>query len=344
MDIFSILLAILLFGLMIFFHELGHFATAKWAGVKVNEFSIGMGPAIVSLKKGDTAYSLRLFPIGGFVAMEGEDEESSDEHCFMACPVWKRIIITSAGGIMNIILGLALVAVLTNGMELLGTRYVAGFEENAATAKYLETGDEIISVNGEKTKSYNDIIYSMIRDEDGVMSMDVVRNGKEIHLDDVRFNKEDKDDGAKSIILDFSFYGVRPTFLGKVKYSFDWTISLIKLVWHSLADIVTDNFTLNKLSGPIGVTEIISETAHSKNYDDLIFIVALITINLGVFNLIPLPALDGGRIFFMIIELIRGKPINQKAESMIHTAGMALLMALAIYVAYNDIVKIVLKG
>ena len=146
----SVVIAVLLFGFMIFFHELGHFATAKWAGVKVNEFSIGMGPQIFSKTVGETAYSLRLLPIGGFVAMEGEDEESDDDRRFMACPVWKRIIITSAGAIMNLILGFAVVMVLTCGQPLLGTTTVASFSEGASSANYLMAGDTILAVNEEK--------------------------------------------------------------------------------------------------------------------------------------------------------------------------------------------------
>ena len=184
----SILIAILLFGFMIFFHELGHFATAKWAGVRVNEFSIGMGPKIISKTFGETDYSLRLFPIGGFVAMEGEDEESEDEHRFMACPVWKRIIITSAGAIMNLILGFAVIFVLTCGQPLVGTTTIASFAENASSADYLEVNDRILAVNGEKSGCDYDVVYSLIRDTDGVVSMDILRNEEKIHLDEVVFD------------------------------------------------------------------------------------------------------------------------------------------------------------
>ena len=163
----SIVIAILLFGFMIFFHELGHFATAKWSGVKVNEFSIGMGPKVISKTFGETAYSLRLLPIGGFVAMEGEDEESDDERSFMSCPVWKRIIITSAGAIMNLILGFAVVFVLTCGQQLIGTTTVATFAVNASSADYLMVDDVILAVNGEKSGCDYDNIYSLIRDTDG---------------------------------------------------------------------------------------------------------------------------------------------------------------------------------
>ena len=328
---------------MIFFHELGHFATAKWAGVRVNEFSIGMGPKIISKTVGETAYSLRLLPIGGFVAMEGEDEESDDEHCFMACPVWKRIIITSAGAIMNLILGFAVIFVLTMGQPLLGTTVVASFAEGASSSNYLEVDDKILAVNGEKSGCDYDIVYSLIRDTDGIVSMDVLRGGEKIHLDEVVFNTQEIN-GMKSIILDFSIYGEEPNIFGRIGYSFRWTWSLIKLVWNSLGDIVSGEFGISQLSGPIGVTETISDAVQTTNYKGLLLILAIITVNLGVFNLLPLPALDGGRIFFMIIELFRGKPINQKVEGIIHSVGMALLMLLMVIVAYNDIVRLITGG
>lgn len=328
---------------MIFFHELGHFATAKWAGVRVNEFSIGMGPKIISKTFGETDYSLRLFPIGGFVAMEGEDEESEDEHRFMACPVWKRIIITSAGAIMNLILGFAVIFVLTCGQPLVGTTTIASFAENASSADYLEVNDRILAVNGEKSGCDYDVVYSLIRDTDGVVSMDILRNEEKIHLDEVVFDTRELN-GMTSIILDFSIYGEEPTILGRIGYSFRWTWSLIKLVWHSLGDIISGEFGISQLSGPIGVTETISDAVQTTNYKGLLLILAIITVNLGVFNLLPLPALDGGRIFFMVIELFRGKPINQKVEGIIHTVGMGLLILLMVVVAYNDIVRLITGG
>lgn len=328
---------------MIFFHELGHFATAKWAGVKVNEFSIGMGPKIISKTFGETDYSLRLFPIGGFVAMEGEDDESEDERRFMACPVWKRIIITSAGAIMNLILGFAVVFVLTCGQTLIGTTTVASFTEGASSAEFLEINDKILAVNGEKAGCDYDIVYSLIRDTDGVVSMDILRGGEKIHLDEVVFDTQEIG-GTTSIVLDFSIYGEEPDIFGKIGYSFRWTWSLVKLVWHSLGDIISGEFGLSQLSGPIGVTETISDAVKTTNYKSILLILAIVTVNLGVFNLLPLPALDGGRIFFMVIELFRGKPINQKVEGIVHTVGMALLMILMVIVAYNDIARLITGG
>ena len=339
----SIVIAILLFGFMIFFHELGHFATAKWSGVKVNEFSIGMGPKVISKTFGETAYSLRLLPIGGFVAMEGEDEESDDERSFMSCPVWKRIIITSAGAIMNLILGFAVVFILTCGQQLIGTTTVATFAENASSADYLMVDDVILAVNGEKSGCDYDIVYSLIRDTDGKVSMDVLRNGEKLHLDEVVFDMQEVGE-TKSIVLDFSIYGEEPNIFGRISYAFRWTWSLVKLVWHSLGDIISGEFGISQLSGPIGVTDTISDAVATTNYKGILLILAVVTVNLGVFNLLPLPALDGGRIFFMIIELFRGKPINQKVEGIIHTVGMALLFLLMIIVAYNDIARLITGG
>ncbi|MBR3934931.1 MAG: site-2 protease family protein [Oscillospiraceae bacterium] len=339
----SIVIAILLFGFMIFFHELGHFATAKWSGVKVNEFSIGMGPKVISKTFGETAYSLRLLPIGGFVAMEGEDEESDDERSFMSCPVWKRIIITSAGAIMNLILGFAVVFILTCGQQLIGTTTVATFAENASSADYLMVDDVILAVNGEKSGCDYDIVYSLIRDTDGKVSMDVLRNGEKLHLDEVVFDMQEVGE-TKSIVLDFSIYGEEPNIFGRISYAFRWTWSLVKLVWHSLGDIISGEFGISQLSGPIGVTDTISDAVATTNYKGILLILAVVTVNLGVFNLLPLPALDGGRIFFMIIELFRGKPINQKVEGIIHTVGMALLFLLMIFVAYNDIARLITGG
>lgn len=344
MNILTIILAIFLFSLMILLHEFGHFVTAKWAGVKVNEFSIGMGPKIFSVTKKETAYSIRLFPIGGFVAMEGEDEESSDERCFMACPVWKRMIITAAGAFMNVLFGLVLVMALTFHQELLGEPVIAGFFENASSADYLMAEDRITAVNGEKVLNDMDIAYSLIRDQDGIVSMDIVRDGEKLHLDPVVFSMQDAGNGGKAIILDFQVYGTEPTFGRSVSYAFGWTWSLVKLVWHSLGDIVRGEFALNQLSGPIGLTETISEVASSANIDGLLLVLALVTVNLGVFNILPLPALDGGRIFFMVLELIFGKPVNKKVEAVIHTVGFAALMALSLFVAVSDVIRIVTGG
>lgn len=331
-------------GFMIFFHELGHFATAKWAGVKVNEFSIGMGPKLVSKTVGETTYALRLFPIGGFVAMEGEDEESSDERSLLACPVWKRIIITAAGAFMNLLLGFIVIVFLTSGQELIGTTTIAQFYENSATEKYLEINDTIVGINGEKISCDQDIVYALVRDRDGIVSMDVMRENEILHFDEVVFDTETLEDGSSMVVLDFSIYGTEKTLKEVVSYSFKWIFSLVKLVWNSLFDLIKGNFSLNQISGPVGLTQTMSEVASSTDITGILRLLALVTVNLGVFNLIPLPALDGGRIFFMFIELIFGKPVNRKVEATIHGVGMMLLMLFSVIIAFNDIFKIVTGG
>ncbi len=340
----SILIAVLCFAVMLVFHELGHFLTAKWAGIKVNEFAVGMGPKLFSIKRGETAYSLRLFPIGAFVAMEGEDDGSEipTERSFMACPVWKRILVTAAGAFMNILLGFILAVILTSGQELIGTPIIAGFSEGSSSAEYLKVDDRILSVNGEQVLIDNDIVYSLIRDPDGVVSMEVLRDGEKVKLDRVVFEMKGYE-GVSSIVLDFSVFGLEPTVWRVVEYSAGWTFALVKLAWHGFADLLKGTFTISQLSGPVGVTEVISE-ASSQSLDSLLFIVALVTVNLGVVNLLPLPALDGGRILFMLLEAIRGKPINQKVEGAIHNAGFILLILLMLYVTANDIMKLVSGG
>lgn len=329
---------------MLVFHEMGHFLTAKWAGIKVNEFSIGMGPKLFSIKRGETAYSLRAFPIGAFVAMEGEDDGSEvpTERSFMSCPVWKRILVTAAGAFMNILLGFILAMILTSGQELIGTPIIADFSEGSSSAEFLKVDDRILSVNGEHVLIDNDVVYSLIRDPDGVVSMEVLRDGEKVKLDRVVFQMKDYD-GVSSIVLDFSVYGVEPTAWRVTEYSAGWTLALVKLAWHGFGDLIKGTFTISQLSGPVGVTEVISE-ASSQSLDSLLFIVALVTVNLGVVNLLPLPALDGGRILFMLLEAVRGKPINQKVEGAIHNAGFILLILLMLYVTANDIMKLVGGG
>lgn len=399
----SVVIAIIIFGTMVFFHEMGHFLVAKWAGVRVFEFSIGMGPKLFGFTKGETKYSLRLFPIGGYVDMqdyaweepvdldeEEEEEEEKEnnkekgdihklldylEHChdndeeeqqdntltiellpededteaeqidhsFYGAPVIKRILITSAGAVVNIILGFIAVLVLTSMQSLLGTPVIADFHPEAVSSQYLQKEDRILKVNGSPVNIDNDISYKLILDSDAVVSMDVLRNGERIHFDEVRFNSWNNGNDTKSIVMDFIVYGENPTLPKVVGYAFNWTGSIIRLVWDSLISVVKGDFALNQLSGPVGVTAVISQ-ATDVGVEPLIFVFALITVNLGVFNLLPLPALDGGRIFFMLIELITKKHLDRNVENIIHTVGMVLLMILLVIITFNDIVNLFSGG
>ena len=335
----TILATIIIFGIIINIHEAGHFFFAKLFGVRVNEFSFGMGPLLFQRTKGETQYSVRLFPIGGFVAMEGESEDSDDERAFFRKPAWQRFIILCAGAAMNILLGLGILMVLAGGQELLGTTVIADFDEGTPAAQYLQSGDRITSINGCRISGYNDALFQLLRDEDGLVDFQVVRDGEKVTLDQVPFEMETYPDGTRAVKLGITFYGVPTTFLSSVRYAVGWTGSIVKQVWYSFLDILTGRYGLSELSGPVGTATVVSQ-ASSLGLRSVVLLVAFLTINVGVFNLFPIPALDGGRLLFVIIEMIRRRPVDPKYESWIHAAGMALLMSLIIVVTFSDISKL----
>ncbi|MCD7775428.1 MAG: RIP metalloprotease RseP [Clostridiales bacterium] len=345
--VWPVLVAILFFGLIIAIHELGHFVSAKIFHVKVNEFSLGMGPAIFKRKKGDTQYSLRCLPIGGFVSMEGEDETSDDEGAFCKKKPYQKFIITAAGAIMNLILGFIFVIILTCMDDLIGTTQIHSFYDNATSASYgLQEGDIIKKINGTRIFSSRDISYSMLRDEDGIYDFVVERDGETVEIDDVHFETETDEDGQTTIIYDFIIVGVEKTPLNVITTAAKDTVSIARLIWLTLFDLVTGHYGINDLSGPVGtvsmIAEVTSEAASAgTGFDTIVYIMALITINIGVFNLLPIPALDGGRLFFIIIEGIRRKPIPAKYEGRIHAVGLALLMLFMVVITFNDIKNLI---
>lgn len=337
-----ILLAIFFFGFIITIHEFGHFIVAKLSGVKVNEFAIGMGPAFFKFHKGETQYALRILPIGGYVSMEGEDENSEDERAFNKKPVHKKIAVVAAGAVMNLVLGLVLVCVMISQQNLVGTTTIAAFTENAVSSQYgLQPGDKLLRINGTRVLSSMDVSFLMTRDEDGVFDFVVERDGEKVNLEGVKFQSE-QIDGINYITYDFSIYGLEKTPWNVFKAGCLQTVSIARLVWLSLFDLVTGRFGLSQLAGPVGTVSVIAEVA-TTGIDNLISIFAFITINVGVFNLLPLPALDGGRLFFLIVEAIRRKPVNPKYEGYVHAAGMVLLLMLMVVVTFNDILNLV-KG
>ncbi len=359
----TILLTILIFGILINLHELGHFFFAKLFGVRVEEFSFGMGPLIYGKKRGETQYSIRLFPIGGFVSMMGEEEESQDARAFCNRPSWQRFLILFAGAAMNILLGLVLLGYTTSQMNLLGTNVVARLSEGAASAAYLQPGDRIVKVNGYNTPGYNDVVFQLIRDEDGVVDLTVLRGGdlsmtrweramagfgigeknpgERVALT-VPFQMEDAGDGLRVLKIDFIFLGAEKTVGNAVYYTFQQTVSTVKQVWYSLVDSITGRFGLSQLSGPVGTATVIQEASH-QGFRSLVTLVAYITINVGVFNLLPFPALDGGRIFFLLAGVVFRRPIPQKYEAYLNAAGMVLLLFFVGMVTFSDVMKLVGK-
>ncbi|MBQ7903785.1 MAG: site-2 protease family protein [Oscillospiraceae bacterium] len=336
----SIIVSILVFGIVIMIHELGHFIMAKRSGIKVNEFSIGMGPQIYGKTIGDTEYSIRALPIGGYVAMEGEDEESDEEGAFNSVPVQDRIGVVVAGAVMNMLLGFVVLFYLTASQPAITSRTVSNFYDGAMTAQTgLMVDDEIIAINGRKCYIANDIIYEFARTQNGVADFTVIRNGEKVELENVTFDTYiDEATGLKQMVIDFTVYPVTKTIPNIAKEAFNWTISIARMVFLSLVDLVTGNVAINQMSGPVGIVSTISE-AVSYGLESVLMILAMITINLGVFNLLPVPALDGGRLVFLLIELVRGKPVDQKYEMWVNAAGMIVLLAFMAFVTFSDITK-----
>lgn len=335
----TILVAILFFGVIVMFHELGHFTFAKLFKVKVNEFALGMGPKLFGKKKGDTQYSVRLFPIGGFVSMEGEDEDSEDERAFNKKPCWQRIVIVVAGALVNILLGLILVAVtLTVSDGYAGTNYIHSFNvDSQQIAEYngLKSQDKVLKIDGRNVLYYTDVAYLLSR-TDGKADMTIERDGEKLELTDVELNP------SQVIIL-----GVDKTVGTVFKDTFKQSASICRMVWLSLFDTIMGKYSIKDVSGPVGVVDFVSDAAQesvkTSDYTGLLTMMALITINIGIFNLLPVPALDGGRLLFLFIELIRRKPINQKYEAWVHGIGMVLLLLFMVAITFKDIYTLFIK-
>ncbi|MGI5966567.1 M50 family metallopeptidase [Anaerotruncus rubiinfantis] len=343
--IFQVIVAVLVFGLLIFIHELGHFTVGKLSGMRVNEFAIGMGPALFSWHKGETQYSLRALPVGGYVSVEGEDEDSSDPRAFCNVMLWKRILFVCAGAIMNLLLGFIILSILVGMRTTLPTTTISEFHPDpadgaaAVSNEKLMVGDKILKINGTSVFTSNDITFSMISDRDGVVDFTVLRDGQKLEIPQVQFKMDTAEDGTRLINLDFYVYSAEKTFLNSVQYTVLWMFSIVRQVWLSFLNLITGNFTLAELSGPVGVSTVIGQ-ASTAGLKTLLTLVGFITVNIGVFNLLPVPALDGGRLIFLLIELVIRRPVNPKYEGFVHAAGFILLMGLMLVVTLNDIVKL----
>ena len=344
-----------IFGMIVFIHELGHFIAAKCSGIQVNEFSIGMGPTLLKWNRKGTKYSIRLLPIGGFVSMEGEDEPpSSDEEIlaneipsnkksFQAAALWKRFIVMIAGAIMNLALGFCVLLYLVNLQDKITSKTISNFYENASTqASGLQIGDEIIAINGRRCFVADDVIYEFARTQNGTAHFTVMRNGERTELYNVIFETATMEDGVEHLIIDFTVLPIEKTFSTVLNESWNWMLSLARLVFLTFIDLLSGNVPINSLSGPVGIVAVIGE-ASSAGLGPILMILALISINLGVFNLLPLPALDGGKLVFLALEGIIRRPLNPKFETVINTLGFAALMVLMIFVAFNDVVQIFFK-
>ena len=332
--------AVLLFLVLILIHEFGHFIAAKLLGVRVNEFAVGFGPKLFSKQGKETKYSFNLVPLGGYCAMEGEDENSDDEKAFCNKKPWKRFLIVVMGAVFNLLLGLIIVAVILAPSKSFSTTTVADFDENAKSRQSgLEVNDEIIAVDGRRIFTTYDLSYAFSNVDDGTIDITVKRDGKKVELNGVKFATEQAD-GINYLTVDFSVYAREKTFLSFIDHTFDTAISNCAVVYRSLFDLITGRYGISAMSGPVGVTVAIGEVA-KHSIMDLIPIMALITINLGLFNLLPVPALDGGRLLFILLEMIFRKPVPQKFEAIVHAVGFALLIALMLVITLKDILALI---
>jgi len=340
--IWTAVAAILIFCILIFVHEFGHFGAAKLLGIRVHEFAIGMGPKLFSKRKGETLYSVRAFPLGGFCALEGENESSADEKALSNKPAWVKLIVLAAGSVMNLLLGLLLLFCLYSGAETVVIPQVSSVTAGApAEQAGMQPGDTILRFDGRRIRVAYDLRWACDR-LDGEPVEAVVRRA----------------DGTKETltVVPQTENGMMP--LGimmtnapnhlwlTAKTAVGETIFYARVVLETFIDLLRGRIGISSMSGPVGIVSEISgavqQTAEKgmEGFLNLLYMTVLLTVNLGVFNLLPVPALDGGRIFFVLIEMIRRKPLPPEKEGMVHLIGFALLILLSIFIAYMDVVKL----
>ena len=349
-----ILAAILVFGVLIAVHELGHFMAAKACGVRVNEFSIGMGPALWKKQKGETQYSLRLFPVGGFCAMEGEEEDSDDPTALNNQGFWAKLLIFAAGAAMNFIAGLLIILVLYADAQAFYVPVVAGFADGCPleSADGLQEGDRLLRIDGEKVYVYSDISLLMGLNKTGAFDLQIERNGEVITLRDFTMERREYTDQNGKAYTGYGLYfgAEEATLCRKLSYSWNNAMDFARLVRLSLQMLVTGQAGVKDLSGPVGIvstmTQVGEQAATTRAaVENIAYLAALIAVNLAVMNLLPLPALDGGKIFFLVINAVSmqlfKKQIPAKYENYIHFAGLILLLALMAVITFSDVWKLI---
>lgn len=335
-NVWPYLVAVLLFLVLIIIHEFGHFIAAKLLGVRVNEFAVGFGPKLFGIKGKETHYKVNLIPLGGYCAMEGEDEESTDDRAFCRKKPWRRFIIVAAGAIFNLIFGLIIVAIILAPGKQFASTTVAQFREEAESVNYgLKEGDTIIGVDGRRIFTTYDLSYAFTGVENGTVDMTVRRNGEKVELNDVTF-KSEEEQGISYLTVDFYVEPINKTFGTFISQTVKTTISYCRVIWFSLIDLISGKYGISAMSGPVGVTVAIGNAA-KQSLKNILPIIALITVNLGIFNLLPIPALDGGRLLFILFEMIFKKSVPAKYEGIIHGIGFALLIGFMLLITAKDI-------
>ena len=352
-----LVIAILVFGFLIFIHELGHFIAAKLCGVRVNEFSINMGPKLFGWKRGETQYSFRLLPIGGYCAMEGEDEATGDPRAFTAAKWWKRLIILCAGSFMNLLTGFVIVAILFGFFYGMQTTEIVAFDPGSALEEQgVLVGDEIYSIGGKRTYTQADFQLLEGRYDPADTELVVVRDGEKVTFEHFKMEKREfeNEDGTKELR-----YGIRigslleANFVNVNRFAAQQCMDFARTVWYGLQDMVRGKVAMKDFGGPAKITQIMVESGKEVEQSagvgeailNILYIGALIAVNLAVMNMLPIPALDGGRVLFLLINTIytaiTKKKINPKYEGYIHGGAMVLLLALMAFIFVKDIVEMI---
>ena len=353
MGLFYTLCAILFFGLLIATHELGHFLVAKLCGVRVNEFSIGMGPQLLKKQGKETVYSLRLLPFGGFCAMEGEDEATDDPRSFASAAAWKRFCILAAGACMNFLTGVVILVCLYSGVQSYVSPTLSSFMEGnpAGAEEYLHEGDRLIKIDGHFVLTSSDVSTLLSRGNGETADVVVLRDGQKVALFDVPLAlREYQVDGETQQMYGLYFSVESADLPARIALALKSSVNFVRMVWFSLEDLFTGAVGLKDLSGPIGIVSTMSEVGQTSAtvfdaFVNLLYLGSFIAINLAVMNLLPLPALDGGRLFFLLLNgilwlLIRHR-IPAKYESYVHYIGLLLLLGLMVVVALQDVFRII---
>ncbi|MBQ2718761.1 MAG: site-2 protease family protein [Clostridia bacterium] len=348
MNFLYVLLAVFAFGVMIFLHECGHFLTARLFGVTVKEFSIGMGPRLLSYtsKKTGIVYKICALPIGGYVSMEGEDEESSDPNSLGKKPAWQRLIIMAAGGVVNLLFGflVMLLCVSLVAGTALTTPTVGSFpalEEGRVAPSYeagLREGDRIVSVDGRRVRIGAELDYEIMRRGIAPVTLVVERGGERLVFENFSFPTFEES-GETLGGRDFYLATEKGSVGAVLRHTLCRSTMTVRMVWESIFDLLTGRFGIEAVSGPVGVAGAMVETAKT-GVENFLYLVAVISLNLGVVNLFPLPALDGGRILLLLVSAVIRRPIPEKIEGAIHLVGLILLFGLMIFITGKDIVQL----
>ena len=349
-----ILFAILAFGILIFVHELGHFLAAKSLGVKVNEFAICMGPAIFKKTVGETTYSLRTIPIGGYCAMEGEDEASDNPRAFTSAKWWKRLIILAAGAFMNFVIGFLIVLFLYSGAHGFSTTQIAEFlPESPMEIHGLQEGDYFYSIDGQRVNTLTDVQLYLSRNTTGKCDLVVLRDGEKVKMQDFPLEKKEYDtESGKQLLYGFTPGYEEATPLTVLRNSWYTCGDFCRMVWMGLEDLITGRAGLDEMGGPVAIVNTMSEAGKAAKTTaegilDVLYLTAFIAANLAVMNMLPIPALDGGRIFFLLVTAaIQGifrRKIDPKYEGYIHGAGMVLLLLFMAFITFHDVWKLIFR-